>query len=421
MSLWNPAPTAFDRGGGSGLDVVAPIRLSPADGVTAMDFVFDYDPRVLTALSVHRTAFTHGFAIASDLSAPGRVGVSLSGGPALSGSGEVVWVLFHVDGASGAATDLSWISASLNGGAIPADRVNGRIQVIAAAAMVTTPVDSKGPLGGSVTVPIAGAPTDGALAIDLKLVFDPNVVSALGVETTPLTESMTMTYNVAKPGEVIVGLFQDQPIAGSGSLVLVTFQVVGAVGESTPVNLTRGDLNEQEIPTVLGDGLFAVCDGADHDGDGFSGCGGDCDDTRAGIHPGAVEVCNGLDDDCDGAIDDGIAPPSGTPWLRATKTGEASELSWTAVQGATGYDIVKGDLDALRSGGGDFASATRACLGNDLPGTTIQDPGAPATGAGFWLLSRAVSCGGAGTYDSGAPKQHASRDGGIAASSNSCP
>jgi hypothetical protein len=37
---------------------------------------------------------------------------------------------------------------------------------------------------------------------------------------------------------------------------------------------------------------------------GFVATGGDCDDSRASIHPGAAEACNNLDDDCDGTVDD---------------------------------------------------------------------------------------------------------------------
>lgn len=36
-------------------------------------------------------------------------------------------------------------------------------------------------------------------------------------------------------------------------------------------------------------------------------CGDDCDDTKASAYPGAVEVCDGVDNDCNGIVDDGMA------------------------------------------------------------------------------------------------------------------
>ena len=46
-------------------------------------------------------------------------------------------------------------------------------------------------------------------------------------------------------------------------------------------------------------------DVTDADGDGAPWC-NDCDDANAGAHPGAAEICgNGIDDDCNGFVDDG--------------------------------------------------------------------------------------------------------------------
>jgi MYXO-CTERM domain-containing protein len=71
---------------------------------------------------------------------------------------------------------------------------------------------------------------------------------------------------------------------------------------------TALDAVARDVTAELCDGRDNDCDGAvdegyDTDGDDVTTCAGDCDDTRAGVRPGAAELCNGLDDDCDGAID----------------------------------------------------------------------------------------------------------------------
>lgn len=43
---------------------------------------------------------------------------------------------------------------------------------------------------------------------------------------------------------------------------------------------------------------------ADDDGDGYSENAGDCEDRNAAIYPGATEICNNTDDDCNGLVDD---------------------------------------------------------------------------------------------------------------------
>jgi hypothetical protein len=41
-------------------------------------------------------------------------------------------------------------------------------------------------------------------------------------------------------------------------------------------------------------------------GAGYATANGDCDDVMVGVNPGAADVCNGWDDDCDSSIDEGI-------------------------------------------------------------------------------------------------------------------
>ena len=80
---------------------------------------------------------------------------------------------------------------------------------------------------------------------------------------------------------------------------------------------------DDDCDTVADDGLTLDTFYADSDGDTYgdaavatSACSApagyvsddtDCDDSDIDVNPGEAEVCNGIDDDCAGGADDGLA------------------------------------------------------------------------------------------------------------------
>ncbi len=49
-------------------------------------------------------------------------------------------------------------------------------------------------------------------------------------------------------------------------------------------------------------------------------CGDDCDDKSAAAHPGGVEICDGVDNDCNGIVDDGAAYGGAVGAVRVSST-----------------------------------------------------------------------------------------------------
>jgi len=81
----------------------------------------------------------------------------------------------------------------------------------------------------------------------------------------------------------------------------------------------------------------------DADGDGYTAEDGDCDDNNSLVHPGAEELCDGADNNCDGEVDEEVLTT-----FYADEDGDGfgdPEAVAEACEAPEGYTIVANDCD----------------------------------------------------------------------------
>ncbi len=129
--------------------------------------------------------------------------------------------------------------------------------------------------------------------------------------------------------------------------------------------------------------------------------GSDCDDSHAEIHPAADERCNGVDDNCDGDVDEDSAVDASTWYLDADGDDYGEETSTAhACEQPSGYAVVAGDCDDADAGinpdaiqicgdgvDDDCRGADTICpaAGELLITEIMKDPAAMADSAGEWF------------------------------------
>ena len=105
----------------------------------------------------------------------------------------------------------------------------------------------------------------------------------------------------------------------------------------------------------------------------------DCDDTNAAIHPDATEVCNGIDDDCDEVVDDGVIYH---PWyIDFDGDGWGSGLAVLACDRPSGWYVAQ-DGDCITTDSTVFPGAQEYCDGKDDNCNGVVDDDADATTPG---------------------------------------
>ena len=189
------------------------------------------------------------------------------------------------------------------------DDGNGRIQYgVSKIGTATSPAN-----GDFITVEFrikAGAP-DNTYPLDLQ-------------DVEMKDEGFTVVLDAGTDGTVEVSslntYYRDADVDGYGNpddTIEAESAPAGYVEDNTDCDDTDGAVNPGATE-VCDDQIDNDCDGStdcddsdcivDADGDGYDAepCGNDCDDDNAAVNPGATEVKNGIDDNCDGQIDEGF-------------------------------------------------------------------------------------------------------------------
>ena len=143
------------------------------------------------------------------------------------------------------------------------------------------------------------------------------------------------------------------------------------------------DGKDNDCDGAIDDGITFVTYYRDQDGDGYgdasqsqSSCSalagyvtqaGDCNDNNLAIKPGATEVCNGVDDDCDGTIDEGVLNT-----YYPDTDGDGFGANTVAIQACTAPSgFVSSNTDCNDADNTIYPAATELCDGkdNDCDGT----------------------------------------------------
>ncbi len=129
-------------------------------------------------------------------------------------------------------------------------------------ATLTIP-NSKAAPGDQVTIPIIIDNSAGIAGIELKVEFDPNILTAVEVLTTSITSGFTIVDSIG-PGVIAISMAKATSLsAGSGKLIEIVFRVnINATGnESSSLIITRAFLYD-DMTTAINcttvNGLFTV-------------------------------------------------------------------------------------------------------------------------------------------------------------------
>lgn len=320
-------------------DVVSiPIYIEEIGGLLSWHFVLSFDPNLVTFLGIDPAGYSGMYYTTLPLvdaigqaydPGAGEVGGVQVGGilndlanpPPVSGEGLLCNAVFRIDGDTPGACQIRlWANTDptnlIRIGGVPA--VLYALNTIHVLIMENYAVID--PNAGILAIPLTISDCTDLDSFLLTVMYDTNILSLQDVVSGNVG-NYTMEYSELPPGSINIGAFENGPCSGSGELLRMVFQVealgVSFINISYPID----PLNPLGALSPIS-GSVSTESFIDRDGDSWTPEAGDCNDDDNTVYPGAAELCNGIDDDCDALTPDGDSEA----WFGTACDGQDTDL-----------------------------------------------------------------------------------------------
>ncbi|MGD9974223.1 MAG: DUF1566 domain-containing protein [Desulfatirhabdiaceae bacterium] len=111
----------------------------------------------------------------------------------------------------------------------------------------------------NIQIPVTLSNVQGLVAADVTITYDPTVLTIRDAQRGDMISEWYFDANLSTPGTVRLAMGSPgASVSSSGTLALVDFDVIGGLGETTPLTFTDVKLNDGAIDVDLDHGLFTV-------------------------------------------------------------------------------------------------------------------------------------------------------------------